>query len=102
MRRLTTIAPRQTRRLRVPLRGRRGAQTLADRYSFSPLLDAKAASALLGVPSTWLLAQARGGRIPHHRLGHYVRFSADDLREWLSENKITPNPLVGSTRRGPS
>lgn len=27
----------------------------------------------LGLPDTWLLAQARAGRIPHHRLGHYVR-----------------------------
>jgi hypothetical protein len=40
---------------------------------FAPLIDAKAAGRLLGVPHTWLLAQARAGRIPHHRLGHYVR-----------------------------
>jgi len=52
------------------------------------LIDAKAASTLLGVPPTWLLAQAREGRIPHHRLGHYVRFSPDDLRDWLRENRI--------------
>jgi len=37
---------------------------------FTPLIDAKAAGQLLGVPPTWLLAQARAGRIPHHRLGH--------------------------------
>jgi excisionase family DNA binding protein len=59
---------------------------------FTPLLDAKAAAQLLGVPHTWLLAQARAGRIPHHRLGHYVRFDPDDLREWLSANRITPGP----------
>jgi hypothetical protein len=35
---------------------------------------------LLGVPYTWLLAQARAGRIPHHRLGHYVRFDPEDYR----------------------
>ena len=57
---------------------------------FSPLLDAKAAGGLLAVPHTWLLAQAREGRIPHHRLGHYVRFNADDLVTWLR-----------STRQGP-
>ncbi len=56
-----------------------------------PLLDAKAASRLLGVPHTWLLKQARDGRIPHHRLGHYVRFDAADLRLWLQENKRTPH-----------
>jgi excisionase family DNA binding protein len=54
------------------------------------LIDAKAASVILGVPPTWLLAQAREGRIPHHRLGHYVRFNPDDLVNWLTENRITP------------
>ena len=52
------------------------------------LIDAKAASGMLGVPPTWLLAQAREGRIPHHRLGHYVRFNPEDLREWLRETRI--------------
>jgi hypothetical protein len=55
---------------------------------FSPLIDAKEAGRLLGVPPTWLLAQARARRIPHHRLGHYVRFSAGDLRRWLGETRI--------------
>jgi excisionase family DNA binding protein len=56
--------------------------------AFTPLIDAKAAGQLLGVPHTWLLAQARAGRIPHHRLGHYVRFSADDLKQWLQDTRI--------------
>jgi excisionase family DNA binding protein len=60
-----------------------------DTVSFA-LIDAKAASCLLGVPHTWLLAQARAGQIPHHRLGHYVRFNPEDLKEWLAENKILP------------
>lgn len=45
--------------------------------AFTPLIDARAAGELLGVPHTWLLAQARAGRIPHHRLGHYVRFNPE-------------------------
>jgi excisionase family DNA binding protein len=57
------------------------------RRAFTPLIDAKAASTLLGVPYTWLLAQARAGNIPHHRLGHYVRFDPDDLQEWLRETR---------------
>jgi excisionase family DNA binding protein len=56
--------------------------------AFAPLIDAKTASKLLGVPHTWLLAQARAGRIPHHRLGHYVRFRPEDLRTWLEQTKI--------------
>lgn len=64
-----------------------------------PLLDARAAGRLLGVPYTWLLAQARDGRIPHHRLGRYVRFSAVDLQEWLAENRFDPDPLADRRRR---
>jgi excisionase family DNA binding protein len=60
-----------------------------DAASFS-LIDAKAASRMLGVPHTWLLAQAREGRIPHHRLGHYVRFNPDDLKERLAETRSMP------------
>jgi excisionase family DNA binding protein len=72
-----------------------------DEAAFAPLLDAKAAAQLLGVPPTWLLAQARAGRVPHHRLGHYVRFSAEDLREWLSTNRIAAG-RNGSSGRSPA
>jgi len=54
------------------------------------LIDAKAASTMLGVPHTWLLAQARAQQIPHHRLGHYVRFNPDDLTRWLQETRSGP------------
>jgi excisionase family DNA binding protein len=47
-----------------------------------PLLDATEAARLLSVPASWVLAEARANRIPHVRLGRYVRFSADDLEEW--------------------
>jgi excisionase family DNA binding protein len=46
------------------------------------LINAKAASQLLGVPHTWLLAEARADRIPHVRLGRYVRFEAAELEVW--------------------
>lgn len=64
-----------------------------------PLLDARAAGRLLGVPDTWLLAQAREGRIPHHRLGRYVRFSAADLHDWLIQNRFDADPLADRRRR---
>lgn len=57
------------------------------RRAFTPLIDAKQASQLLGVPYTWLLAQARANKIPHHKLGHYVRFDPDDLKNWLREQR---------------
>jgi excisionase family DNA binding protein len=56
----------------------------------SPLVDAEDAAKLLGVPPTWLLTQARAGRIPHQKLGHYVRFDIDRLIAWLEENETQP------------
>ena len=67
---------------------------------FTPLIDARAASELLGVPYTWLLAQARERRIPHHRLGHYVRFNPDDLRDWLNETRSMPRDAHPHAHRG--
>jgi excisionase family DNA binding protein len=100
MRTLTTIPQRPTGRLRTSaarlLHRHRGIETAG----FTPLIDAKAAGRLLGVPHTWLLAQARVGRIPHHRLGHYVRFNPEDLRDWLIENRITPDAFHRSPNGG--
>ena len=48
----------------------------------APLLDAKGAAALINVPATWVLAEARAERIPHVRLGRYVRFDAGELHVW--------------------
>jgi hypothetical protein len=48
----------------------------------SPLLDAKAAGELLSVPASWVLGEARADRIPHVRLGRYVRFEAGELEAW--------------------
>ena len=48
----------------------------------APLLDSKGAAALLNVPASWVLAEARADRIPHVRLGRYVRFDAAELQTW--------------------
>lgn len=56
--------------------------------TFARLIDAKEAGEMLGVPHTWVLAQARARRIPHHRLGHYVRFDREELQRWLGETRI--------------
>jgi excisionase family DNA binding protein len=101
MRTLTPIPERPLGRLRSGAsRLLRRSRSIGDTVAFEPLLDAKAAGELLGVPASWLLAQARAGRVPHHRLGHYVRFSAEDLREWLTENRIAPDVFPHSARRG--
>jgi excisionase family DNA binding protein len=98
MRTLSTIP---ARRPALPMAPRRGTHRrlgvaaeggVGDRPIFPSLIDAKAASNILGVPYTWVLAQAREGRIPHHRLGHYVRFNPKDLHQWLEDTRIQPTP----------
>lgn len=46
------------------------------------LLDAEGAAELLGVPKTWVYAEARRDRIPHVKFGRYVRFDGDELEAW--------------------
>lgn len=57
-----------------------------------PLLDADQAAAMLGLYGrdhrplrTWVLAEARANRIPHVRLGRYVRFDEDELAAWAAQ-----------------
>ena len=62
-----------------------------DRYlPNAPLLDSKSAAALLNVPATWVLAEARADRIPHVRLGRYVRFDAAELQSWWQSRRRGP------------
>jgi excisionase family DNA binding protein len=65
--------------------------------SAGPLLDAKQAGELLNVPATWVLAEARRDRIPHVRLGRYVRFDRETLLDWAERRQRGP---VGRRRRG--
>ena len=56
------------------------------------LLDAQQAGELLNVPASWLLAEARKHRVPHSRLGRYVRFDRDELLRWArGERHFGPN-----------
>lgn len=54
------------------------------------LIRAEDAARLLGVPKTWVLAEARADRIPHVRLGRYVRFEARELEAWWRARRRGP------------
>lgn len=54
------------------------------------LLNADQAGELLSVPKSWVLAEARGDRIPHVRLGRYVRFDPDELAVWWQSRRRGP------------
>ncbi len=63
---------------------------LIGQQAITPLLDAGQAAALLNVPPSWLLAQARADRIPHVRLGRYVRFHREELLAWADRRQTGP------------
>lgn len=62
------------------------------------LLTADEAAALLSVPTSWIYAEARAGRLPHVRLGRYRRFRREALEAWIVERER--GPIAASTRRG--
>ena len=64
------------------------------------LVDAKQAAELLAVPHTWLLAEARHDRVPHVRLGRYVRFDPDELECWWRARMR--GPAVDSHNKRPA
>lgn len=66
----------------------------------SALLDAGQAGELLSVPRTWVLAEARADRIPHIRLGRYVRFDPDELTAWWQTRRRGPWRNGGPPRGG--
>lgn len=58
--------------------------------STAQLLTAEEAAELLAVPKTWVLSEARADRIPHLRLGRYVRFEAAALETWWTQRRRGP------------
>ena len=70
--------------------------TYAEEQSTPPrLVDAAGAAELLGVPKSWVLAEARANRIPHVRLGRYVRFEPVELERWWRTRRRGPAAARG-------
>jgi excisionase family DNA binding protein len=56
------------------------------------LLTPEQAARLLAVPRSWVYAEARAGRMPHVRVGRYVRFRHELLTAWIGELERGPTP----------
>ena len=52
----------------------------------SSLVDVNDAARRLGVPPTWLLQRARERRVPHYRIGKYIRFDPAEVRAATHQN----------------
>lgn len=47
------------------------------------LLEAEDVADLLGMTTDWVYREVRAGRLPHIRLGRYVRFRRESIDAWL-------------------
>jgi excisionase family DNA binding protein len=45
------------------------------------LFNSTEAANMLGVPRTWLETKARENKVPYRRMGHYVRYSREDIEQ---------------------
>jgi excisionase family DNA binding protein len=54
------------------------------------LLDAAAVAQLLGVPKSWVYAEARAGRLPQVRVGRYRRFRRQAIEGWIADHERGP------------
>ena len=50
------------------------------------LFTTEEAAELVAVPVTWLAEAARQNKVPSVRVGHYVRFKIDDLRNFIEQS----------------
>ena len=62
------------------------------------LYNMKEAASLLSVPETWLGRAARQGLVPCVRMGHYVRFTANNLESYIEKLKSEPERDMGAKR----
>jgi excisionase family DNA binding protein len=64
------------------------------------LLTPDEAAAALNVPASWLMAEARAGRVPHVKLGRYVRFPPAELERWWRSRIDGPTRAAAGSRPG--
>jgi excisionase family DNA binding protein len=54
------------------------------------LLEAEDVAQLLGMKTDWVYREVRAGRLPHIRLGRFVRFRRESIDAWLEANETGP------------
>jgi excisionase family DNA binding protein len=59
------------------------------------LLTIKEAAEILRIPISWLYERTRRNAIPYRRIGKYVRFTQDDLKEIISSGEQSRKQISG-------
>lgn len=88
-------APRLRRRSHMAAQGTTAVTSAASAAPpplTEPLLDARAAAALLAVRPSWVYEAVRDGRLPHLKIGRHVRFLRSDLEGWVLDQRRRGRP----------
>jgi excisionase family DNA binding protein len=67
-----------------------------DRVAPSRLLEADDVARYIGMTTDWIYREVRAGRMPHIRLGRYVRFRRESIDAWLAGRER--GPVAGRAR----
>jgi excisionase family DNA binding protein len=54
------------------------------------LLEADDVARYIGMTTDWIYREVRAGRMPHIRLGGYVRFRRESIDAWLAARERGP------------
>ncbi len=55
------------------------------------LLSIREVAELTSLPISWLYSHVASGKIPHFKLGKYVKFRRADLEAWLASQRRGPD-----------
>ena len=60
-------------------------------FTLTELMTVAEVAAFLKVPASWVYERTRRRgveRLPHIKLGKYLRFSLPEIKEWLANNRL--------------
>jgi excisionase family DNA binding protein len=63
------------------------------------LLEAEDVAGMLGMTPGWVYREVRGGRLPHVKLGRYVRFRRSTIEKWLEDREAESVTSPATTKR---
>lgn len=64
------------------------------------LLNVDEVAELLQVKRSWIYAETRANRIPHVRLGRYVRYRLDAIERWVHDIEEGVHPTLAGREAG--
>ena len=69
-----------------------------DHVGPSLLLEADDVARHIGMTADWVYREVRAGRMPHIRLGRYVRFRRESIDAWLVARERGPGAVRAKAR----